>query len=68
MFVPPILNLLTLSYSGTLEYHTIDPIKLVEKNCYYERQKEDVMEALAQSRHPKEEELRFVSTAVCQPL
>jgi hypothetical protein len=68
MLVSLILNLLTLSYSGALKYHTTDPIKFVEKNCYYESQKEDVMQALTDFRHLKQEELRFVSTAVRQPL
>lgn len=59
-----LFSLLTLSYSGALKYHTTDPIEQIENDCDYEHQKEEVMQALYAFRQLKQEELRFVNTAV----
>ena len=62
-----ILDLLTLSYSGALKYHTTDPINKIKENDDYIHHREEVMEALAQFRLLKQEELQFVTSAVCEP-
>lgn len=62
-----IITLLTLSYSGALKYHTTDPIKVIKKNNDYLHHRQEVMEALAQFRLLKQEELQFVTSAVCEP-
>jgi hypothetical protein len=58
-----VFKILTLSYSGALKYHTTDPIKLMEANCDYKHQRDDVMHAISQFRQVKQEELRFVNNA-----
>jgi hypothetical protein len=63
-----ILNLLSLSYSGALKYHTTDPIEEIQKNNDYVHHRQDVIEALAHFRRLKQEELQFVNTAVCDTL
>jgi hypothetical protein len=63
-----ILNLLTLSYSGALRYHTTDPIKAIEKNNDYVHHRSEVIEALAHFRLLKQEELQFVNSAVRETL
>jgi hypothetical protein len=68
MFASSIFKILTLSYSGALKYHTTDPIKLMETNCDYKHQRDDVMHALSQFRQVKQEELRFVNNAVRKAL
>lgn len=59
-----ILDLLTLSYSGALEYHTTDPIKHIKDNNDYVHHRQEAMEALFQFRLLKQEEFQFVTSAV----
>jgi hypothetical protein len=63
-----VFKILTLSYSGILKYHTTDPIKLMESNCDFKHQRDDMMHSLSQFRQVKQEELRVVNNAVRKTL
>lgn len=61
-----LFNILSFSYSGSLKYHTIDPLDKIHENQDYEKDLPAVVKVLADFRQIKNKELDFVQKAVSE--
>lgn len=65
-----LLRIITMSYSGSYMYHTVNPIKIIRIHQEYDNKisRTKLIKALVDFRNIKKGEMSFVSKAVSQNL